>query len=275
VDSGAAADVAETALGAALMRAEESAQPDALIIDPYAAAFLAAAPRPFDDIPDPDGRLAELEAAFRADVAIRTRFFDDFVVSACARGVRQIVLLGAGLDTRAFRLELPADARVFEVDLPGVLAFKASVLEQQDAVPRCLRSTVAVDLRDDWADALFRSGFAVDDPSAWCVEGVVAYLTPEEAVALFETVTRLSAPASELAFEHASTSDDSALAAASAIASMSDVASMWHDTSAGLAAWFREHGWSTTTHDRVDLARRYQREPGPTTAEFVAATLGE
>jgi methyltransferase (TIGR00027 family) len=275
MNTDSAGDVGETALGAALMRAQESAQPDALIHDPYAAAFVAAAPRPFDDVPDPDGRLAELEVAFRADVAIRTRFFDDFALSACARGIRQVVLLGAGLDSRAFRLDWPSDARVFELDLPGVLAFKDSVLQQESAAPRCLRSTVAVDLRDNWVDALVGGGFDVGARSAWCAEGVVAYLTPDEAVALFETVTRLCTPASELAFERASTSDDSALATTSAIPSMGDVASMWHETSAGVAPWLREHGWTTTTHDRADLARRYRREPGPTTAEFVTATLGE
>jgi methyltransferase (TIGR00027 family) len=269
VDSGSAGDVGETALGAALMRAQESARPDALFDDPYAAAFVAAAPRAFDDIPDPDGRLAELESAFRADVAIRTRFFDDFVTSAGARGVRQVVLLGAGLDTRAFRLDWPTGARVFELDLPGVLAFKDLVLEQEGTTPRCERSTVSVDLRDDWVDALVQSGFDVEAPSAWCAEGVVAYLTRDEAVTLFEAVTRLSARGSELAFEHASTSDDSALAEVSALPSMSDVASMWHDASADVAARLRERGWAISTHDRADLVRRYRRTPGPTTAEFV------
>lgn len=55
---------------------------------------------------------------------IRTRFYDDYLTAATAAGSRQVVLLAAGLDTRAFRLAWPAGTRVFELDLPGVLAFR-------------------------------------------------------------------------------------------------------------------------------------------------------
>ena len=60
----------------------------------------------------------------RRDVAIRTRFYDDYLLEACAAGCRQVVILAAGLDARAFRLDWPAETRVFELDLPELFVFK-------------------------------------------------------------------------------------------------------------------------------------------------------
>jgi hypothetical protein len=92
--------VGETALGAA-MRAEEGERADRLFEDPFAAAFLAAAPDPFPDGPDPDDpQIAELKDAFQTNVAVRTRFFDDFLRSVCAGGCEQVVLLAEGSDVQ-------------------------------------------------------------------------------------------------------------------------------------------------------------------------------
>jgi O-methyltransferase involved in polyketide biosynthesis len=134
--------VSETALGAAEMRAEEREQPDPLFDDPYAAGFVAAAPPLFPDLPslEDDPQLSALKDAFLAEIAIRTRFYDDYLLSACAAGCRQIVILAAGLDARAFRLDWPAGVQVFELDLPNLFAFKEQVLDEQHATPRCARS---------------------------------------------------------------------------------------------------------------------------------------
>lgn len=267
-------DVGATALGAALMRAQETAQPGALIHDPLAAAFIAASGRPFEDVPDLDGQLAHLETAFRADVAIRTRFFDDYATHAGSVGTRQFVLLAAGLDTRAFRLDWNEGTHIFELDLPGVLNFKDSVLQQERAKPGCFRTVVKVDLRDDWSGKLLRAGLRTDMPTAWIAEGVFAYLNPEEIVRLLDAVTALSAPGSELAFEQASTTDNSVLAQASAVTSMDQVSSMWRDhPTASLTEWLHAHRWNIVIHDRAAIARRYQREPGATTSHFVTAAL--
>jgi methyltransferase (TIGR00027 family) len=106
-EGGSPRGVGETALGAAMMRARESGRPDRLFDDPYAAALVEAAPPVFDEGPSSadDPLIAQLEAAFEVSVAVRTRFYDDFVLAASAAGCRQVVLLGAGLDTRAFRLQ--------------------------------------------------------------------------------------------------------------------------------------------------------------------------
>jgi methyltransferase (TIGR00027 family) len=97
------------------MRAWESARPDRLFEDPLAAEFVAAAgwerPR-MDDVP-PEARAALGRMA--SWVSARTRFLDDLLLDATAGGVRQVVLLGAGLDARAFRLDWPDGVRLFEL----------------------------------------------------------------------------------------------------------------------------------------------------------------
>jgi methyltransferase (TIGR00027 family) len=143
------APVSETALGMALIRAEESLRPDCLFDDPYAEAFLAAAPDAFADKDGATTDPAVLEAVlsvFRFQGVIRTRFFDDQLLAGCASGCRQVVLLAAGLDTRAYRLAWPPGVRVFELDLPEVLTFKDHVLAGRRASPRCERTTVPADL---------------------------------------------------------------------------------------------------------------------------------
>jgi methyltransferase (TIGR00027 family) len=160
--------VSETALGAAEMRAEESLRQDRLLDDPYAAAFVAAAPPLFPDLPsiDDDPTMAELKEEFVTGIAIRTRFYDDYVTAACAAGCRQVVLLAAGLDARAFRLDLPPDLRLFEVDLPDLFVFKEKVLAQQDATPKCSRTVVGIDLRENGPTRLSAAGFEPNVPSA-------------------------------------------------------------------------------------------------------------
>ena len=107
--------VGRTALGVALVRAMESRRRDRLFHDPYAAAFLAAAQAMFDG--DQRGAVAGLGglssegAAFWSHAVIRTRFFDDYLLDPTGQGIRQVVLLAAGLDTRAYRLVWPAAVR--------------------------------------------------------------------------------------------------------------------------------------------------------------------
>jgi methyltransferase (TIGR00027 family) len=131
--------VGKTALGVARVRALESRRKDRLFDDHYAQAFLDAAPGAFPEERQArqpgDGSLRALGAAFSAHAVIRTRFYDDWLTAAVGGSRGQVVLLAAGLDTRAFRLGWPAGTRVFEVDLPDVLAFKEAVLARCGAAP--------------------------------------------------------------------------------------------------------------------------------------------
>jgi methyltransferase (TIGR00027 family) len=254
--------VGETALGAAEMRAEESLRPDRLFDDPYALAFVAAAPPIFPDLPSvaDDPGIAALKEAFCTDVVIRTRFYDEYVTKACAAGCRQVVLLAAGLDARAYRLNLPNDVQVFELDLPEVLAFKNRVLADHRARPRCARVAIGVDLREGWAAQLRRAGFDADATTAWLAEGILAYLSNHDAERLLGTIVELSATGSQLACEHDEFASDSTLTSASAIPAMQQLTSMWGGgLSEDTSEWFRQHHWNVDTYDHVGLAARYGR----------------
>jgi methyltransferase (TIGR00027 family) len=262
--------VSDTALGAAEMRAEETLRSDRLIEDPYAAAFVAAAPPLFPDVPAfaDDADLAALVEAGITGVAVRTRFFDDYLEEACAAGCQQVVLLAAGLDTRAFRLDWPHGVQLFELDLPELFAFKEPVLEQEGAQPRCERRVVPVDLRDDWARSLTMSGFEPARMSAWVAEGLLVYLSRDDAASLLTTVGDLSARESRLSFDHDVPDQDSALRQAKEMDGMAEVAAMWHG---GLtehpAQWLTDHGWNADSIARDALVRGYGRElPNPTGA---------
>jgi len=134
-------------------------------------------------------------------MAVRTRFYDRFFVDATRSGIRQAVIVAAGLDARAYRLPWPQGTVVYEVDMPDVIDFKTSTLSKLGAEPTAERRTVAVDLRDDWPAALQAAGFDPQAPSAWSAEGLVVYLPPEAQDALFDNITALSAPRSQLASE--------------------------------------------------------------------------
>jgi len=259
--------VGETAVGAAMMRARESARPDALFHDPYAAAFVAAAPPIFEEGPtvDDDPAIADLEVAFEEVVAVRTRFFDDFVTDAAGGGCRQVVLVGAGLDTRAFRLDLPQRTRVFELDLPEVLNFKHRVLEARHAEPRCERVTVAADLREHrWPNALIGAGFDPESAAAWVLEGVVPYLTGDEADRALADLTHLSYVGSRVALDHAGGGQDVVLRQAQSMESMEEITSMWQGgLEQGAGRWLAGHGWEAHTVHGDSLSGRYGRRGSP------------
>jgi methyltransferase (TIGR00027 family) len=135
------------------------------------------------------------------NMAIRTKFFDEFFVDATAAGVRQAVILASGLDSRAYRLPWPAGTTVYEIDQPQVIEFKSRTLAELGAQPTAYRRTVAIDLRDDWPAALRAAGFEPDQPSAWSAEGLLGYLPPDAQDRLLDTITALSAPGSRIATE--------------------------------------------------------------------------
>ena len=202
-----ASSVGATATSVAASRALASRGPDALIHDPYAEPLVKAVGV------DWLIRVANGEANIEDDpmlsrrrmteqIAVRTRFFDDFFTNAARDGVRQAVILASGLDTRAYRMSWPTGSVVYELDQPQVIEFKTRVLADLGVSPTTQRRTIAVDLRDDWPTALRDSGFDVSQPTAWIAEGLLIYLPPEAQDRLLDNITELSAPDSRFATEY-------------------------------------------------------------------------
>src|SRR6202012_3931457 len=133
--------------------------------------------------------------------AVRTHYFDAYFAEAAGAGIRQVVILAAGLDSRAFRLDWPAGTTVYEIDQPQVVHYKTTTLEAAGAAPTADRRPVQFDLRDDWAAALTAAGFDPGQPTAWLAEGLLPYLPAEAQDRLFEILTGLSAPGSRAAVE--------------------------------------------------------------------------
>jgi methyltransferase (TIGR00027 family) len=127
-------------------------------------------------------------------IPVRVRWFDDATLAAVAGGITQVVLLGAGLDTRPYRLDLPAEVDWFELDRPSLFDLKEPALA--DATPCCPRHTVAADLAGDWRTPLAAAGFDTARRTLWLAEGLFFYLAEEAILGLLKQTAELCAPGS-------------------------------------------------------------------------------
>jgi methyltransferase (TIGR00027 family) len=206
-----ATSVGATAVMVALARAVETASADPLIRDEFAEPLVSTpelaavreqvaawwAPEPDED--DPDFTVDSQQMVNYQ--AVRTHFFDAYLVEAAASGIRQVVLLAAGLDSRAYRLDWPAGTSVYEIDLPKVLDYKAQTLADVGATPTADRRAVPVDLRHDWPQALRDAGFDASTPTAWLAEGLLPFLPAAAQEAMFASIDTLSGTGSRVAVE--------------------------------------------------------------------------
>ena len=203
--------VGATALGVAAARAAETRTENPLISDPFAQVFLDAVGDGVWNLhsaPQLPAELLEIEPELplqmRAMVgyfASRTAFFDQFFLDATRAGIRQAVILAAGLDARSWRLPWPNGTTVYELDQPRVLDFKSSTLAEHGAEPACNRVAVPVDLREDWPAALQQAGFDASAPTVWSAEGLMPYLPAAAQELLFERVHGLTVTGSRVAVE--------------------------------------------------------------------------
>ncbi|OBG94696.1 SAM-dependent methyltransferase [Mycobacterium sp. E3251] len=212
-----ASSVGVTATMVAAARAVATRADRPLINDPFAEPLVRAVgvdlltrlatgevnPDELNDAHDGATGSAGAMSRMADNMAVRTKFFDEFFLDATRAGIKQAVILASGLDARAYRLAWPAGTVVYEVDQPQVIDFKSRTLADLGAAPTADRRVVAVDLRDDWPAALRAAGFDPAQPTAWSAEGLLGYLPPEAQDRLLDTITELSAPGSRLAVESA------------------------------------------------------------------------
>ncbi|OAR20790.1 class I SAM-dependent methyltransferase [Mycobacterium leprae] len=261
--------VGYTALLVAGWRALHAVGPQPLVRDEYAKYFITASRDPYlmNLLANPGTSLNE--TAFPRLYGVQTRFFDDFFSSAGDTGIRQAVIVAAGLDSRAYRLKWPNGATVFEIDLPKVLEFKARVLAEQGAIPNAGRSEVAADLRADWPRALKAAGFDPQRSSAWSVEGLLPYLTNDAQSALFTRIGELCAPGSRIAVGAlGSRLDRKQLAALEAthpgvnISGDVDFSALTYEPKTDSAQWLAAHGWAVEpVRNTLELQTSYGMTP--------------
>jgi len=274
-----ASSVGATATMVAAARALASAEPNPIIDDPFAAPLVRAVGLNFF-VRLVDGDViasqthnqavqAERDLQLETDsIAVRTRFFDDFFLNAVRDGVRQAVILAAGLDARPYRLSWPSGSVVYEVDQPKVIEFKSAMMSALSAAPAADRRTVSIDLRDDWPAALRRSGFDDTKPTAWSAEGLLMYLPPDAQDRLFDNITTLSAPGSRLATEYHG--DDSGPTMSERAAQFNqrwaklgcdiDLSGLFFDGErSNVVEYLNDRGWQVSTRPRRDLFADYGR----------------
>lgn len=273
--------VGTTAVMVAAARARETESLDPLIRDPYARVLVAGADTGVwgdfldesmqERIADADPEAAAIFANMLSYQAVRTHFFDSFFADAVDSGVRQVVILASGLDSRAYRLPWPEGTVVFEIDQPKVLEYKATALAEHGARLAVQRHEVAVDLRQDWPAALRAAGFDPARPTAWLAEGLLMYLPAEAQDRLFEQITELSAPGSRISAEAVRHHDEERrqqmrerwekLTDDMGIERTVDIADLTYNDEhrADLADWLNTHGWSATGTPSTDEMRRLGR----------------
>ncbi|KAF5182038.1 Leucine carboxyl methyltransferase [Thalictrum thalictroides] len=133
-------------------------------------------------------------------LAVRTLWFDSKIESALHSfnsGENQVVLLGAGMDARAYRLSCLKESNVFEVDFPKLLQMKATLLqaatgfnnENEKLTLKAKSITrVAADITDDWLEKLQKSGFIPGRKTVWVLEGILYYLSHMDAMQVLKTI---------------------------------------------------------------------------------------
>ncbi|HEX7288112.1 MAG TPA: class I SAM-dependent methyltransferase [Candidatus Angelobacter sp.] len=169
-------DISDTALWVAIYRARETERPDALFRDPFARRLAGE-------------RGEKIAAAMRAKASpdwpyvARTVRFDQIVSDQIKNGTDMVINLAAGLDTRPYRMDLPASLQWVEVDLPGIIDYKETIL--RDERPRCSLQRVRMNLADVPARRkLFAELGARAKKALVMTEGLLVYLARDEVTAL-------------------------------------------------------------------------------------------
>ncbi|EHB55670.1 methyltransferase [Mycolicibacterium rhodesiae JS60] len=280
--------VGSTALFVAAARALEAQKPDPLAVDPFAETFCRAVGGPWAALLDGEAPEHPLKSErfgqhFVTFQAARTRFFDAYFRRVAQAGVRQIVLLAAGLDSRAYRLDWPAGTTIYELDQPQVLEFKRAAVEAHGATAKAERREIAIDLREDWPQALRDSGFQPDQPSAWIAEGLLIYLPASAQEQLFTGIDALATSGSHLAVEEGRPMDrDDFRAKVQEAKAVDDERSQWwqlvyNEQVAPAAQWFGQRGWAAEETTLLDylktVGRSVESADADTTNMLASITL--
>ena len=290
--------VGATALGVAAARAADTESDNPLINDPFARIFLDTVgdgvwnwyggPELPAEVVEAEPDMPQRMQALVSYFATRTRFFDTSFIDATNAGIRQAVILAAGLDARSWRLPWPDGTTVYELDQDRVLDFKASTLHEHGAEPKANRVAVAVDLRHDWPTALQQAGFDPSAPSVWSIEGLLMYLPAAAQDLLFDRIHELAAPGSRIAVEglgpefavpelRAQRRERmdrirELMAKTDSQIEVPTTDELWYfEEREDVGDWLRRHGWDVTATRSDELMASYGR-PSPEGLEEASPT---
>lgn len=262
--------VGATATMVAAARAAATRRPQPVITDEFAEPLVRAAGLDlFTKLATGELDSSDIEegvgfSRFVDTFAARTLFYDDYFAAAGQAGLRQVVIVASGLDSRAYRLPWPAGTTVYEIDQPEVIAFKTATLAEIGAAPTAELRTVGIDLREDWPAALQASGFDPSKPTAWLAEGVlIGFLPPDAEVRLLDAIIPLSSEGSRFAADFGAVAGTSpeALEKSRLMAEgwrrqgldLDITALTYPGEHTDVAAHLRANGWETTEFRLSDL----------------------
>ncbi|BBX95239.1 hypothetical protein MLAC_05330 [Mycobacterium lacus] len=179
-----ATSVGATATMVACARAVAGRQTNPIVNDPFAEPLVrAVGVELFARLASGELEFSDIGSGWMPDFfGVRTRFFDGFLGSAMSAGLRQTVIVGSGLDSRAYRLAWPTGTVIYEIDQPEVIEFKDTMLAGVGATPAARLRSVGVDLRQEWPTALRQEGFDPRQPTAWLAEGLMIGYLPGDAL---------------------------------------------------------------------------------------------
>lgn len=242
-------EIGQTALWVAGMRALETERSNPLFRDPFARRLAG------DTLVEELRRRNVGEGAMPPAIEVRTRWLDDQITLGLGRGIRQIAILAAGMDARAYRLAWPGDTLLFELDHDAVLQDKEAKLT--GVAPKCERHAVSIDLADDWPAALKKSGFDPGVPTLWLIEGLLVYLTEEQVTLLMARVNALSVPESIVLIDVVGRS----ILDSSRVKLMHDLARQFGTDEP--EALLRQIGWDPHVYTTAAIGKQLGRWPFP------------
>lgn len=244
-----------TARWTAGVRAVESLRKDRLFNDPWAAALANK---------EGEDWIEHQSADKGISIVVRTRFFDDFLQRVVDQdGIRQVVLMAAGLDMRAFRLNWPEQTRIFELDQPQVLHYKEQILNATNAKSTCERKTIAVNLTTPWRDSLLKVGFNTQQSSVWLLEGFLIYLPDEYITGIFDEITSMAISGSWLGFDIINSLMLTSPWTRQWIETFAKLGTPWIGTMDDPQRFLSSRGWKATLTQYGEEGANYGRWPYP------------
>lgn len=252
-----------TAQWVAANRALETESDDPLYRDPYARELAGPAGFAMHEATRSVLALAD-PAKPEPYLTIRTKFLDDGLLGEVKAGrLTQAVILAAGMDARAFRLEWPAGLTLYEVDRDDIFDRKEAILARLNATPACDRRIVRSDLAQSWTATLIAAGFDPHRPAAFLAEGLLMYLDEASVTRLLEALREIAAPGSWLGFDLVNTHMLTSPYMSAYMKHLADAACPWHFGVDDPHAWLARCGWQATVSSPGDPEISFGRWPYP------------